>query len=604
MGDSSKFLKCRHFAVGHILIILILSIIFVLAFRANIDLSSGSHVLDMDERITFNGVQNILHPKSINSFMYGIYNGGDHRYGRILWNSIAFFSFVPELLFGEQGQIVASRMLQVILLFTSILIISLGLVKKTYLRVILICLLLALPYSSYFMTLPKPEPLVLLFLSLFFVFYFYDKRSWIWIFLGLAFGAKISTLPVVVVFLFIEYVWLYRRRSWGQGIEKYNFDGIYYFFLGLCLAVPILMPVLVGIILCNFIILALGRRWASFFNYRHIARVVGYFLILLSCKRLLMIWINSTFLSINHGSDLYTVNAKAWIVFVYEQWHDLPQYLWISFISSLVALLILGLRKFILEGRKSSASNHSLKSGLVIFFIGCILNLSIFFSAQRLWGFYLYPGFFLMVSGAMILIDSLTDGQSVNQDWMTKAAKYFCYFIVAQAFTIFCFWFKAEFDQLSGLMRRSSSAEFLEQSASYDAVLKFLNKISDGGSGARVLTIAYDPSMFLPRSTTRYQVQEFWGPYKAWGVAPTPDFIVFSSIHVLKNQTANPDSSDYSDALQARIGYVEYVIQPGEQCLKRICYRKALALPNGGEVLVKEAAEFDNQSTTKQDKIH
>jgi len=49
----------------------------------------------MDERITFDGVRNILHPDSLRHFIWSVFDGGDHRYGRSLWNSMAIFSFVP-----------------------------------------------------------------------------------------------------------------------------------------------------------------------------------------------------------------------------------------------------------------------------------------------------------------------------------------------------------------------------------------------------------------------------------------------------------------------------------------------------------------------------
>ena len=185
------------------LLTLILFSIFAYALTANLDLSIGGYALGMDERISFDGVRNILHPKSTHSFFYAIYNGGDHRYGRILWNSIALAVFLPDLLFGEQGQIVGARMFQVILLFGSVLLISFGFVKRAFLRVVLIGLLLTLPFSTYYMSLPKPEPLAILFICLFLYFYFHRKRPWVWVFLGLAFGTKISMLPVVIIFFFL-----------------------------------------------------------------------------------------------------------------------------------------------------------------------------------------------------------------------------------------------------------------------------------------------------------------------------------------------------------------------------------------------------------------
>ena len=84
-----------------------------LATLANFDLTDGRFALYMDERITFDGVQRILYPESFAAFVQSVIDGGDHRYGRALWNSMAAASFLPSYIFGDQGQIIASRMLQV-----------------------------------------------------------------------------------------------------------------------------------------------------------------------------------------------------------------------------------------------------------------------------------------------------------------------------------------------------------------------------------------------------------------------------------------------------------------------------------------------------------
>ena len=93
-----------------------------LATWANKDLSEGRFALFMDERITFDGVRRILYPESITDFMLSIVHGGDHRYGRSLWNSIALFSFIPERIWGVTGQIIASRMTQAIILSSSFIL--------------------------------------------------------------------------------------------------------------------------------------------------------------------------------------------------------------------------------------------------------------------------------------------------------------------------------------------------------------------------------------------------------------------------------------------------------------------------------------------------
>lgn len=150
-----------------IVCITVMAFYLPLTISANTDLAAGRFALFMDERITFDGVKKILHPNDISQFIYSVGNGGDHRYGRSLWNSIAIFSAIPERLFGDSGQIIASRMLQVILIIASYLVFGFGILRSWFLRLVLLVAMLTIPFSDYYMTIPKPEPLQLFFLAIF-----------------------------------------------------------------------------------------------------------------------------------------------------------------------------------------------------------------------------------------------------------------------------------------------------------------------------------------------------------------------------------------------------------------------------------------------------
>jgi len=102
-----------------LLSVLLIGTCAVLATLSNLDLRAGRFALFMDERITFDGVYQILHPTGFIDFISSICYGGDLRYGRSLWYSLAFFSFIPERLFGETGLIVADRMVQLLIVITS-----------------------------------------------------------------------------------------------------------------------------------------------------------------------------------------------------------------------------------------------------------------------------------------------------------------------------------------------------------------------------------------------------------------------------------------------------------------------------------------------------
>ena len=170
---------------------------------ANKDLRAGSYMLFMDEKIIFDGVTKILHPTSLIVFLENVIDGGDQRYGRILWNLAALVSFVPERIFGEPGQIVATRMLMSFMVGLGMLILICALVQNKTLRIIALASGLIAPFTLYYSSMPKPEPILILSLALFVKFHkqYNFERNFYWIFLGIFLGAKISSLPYFISIL-------------------------------------------------------------------------------------------------------------------------------------------------------------------------------------------------------------------------------------------------------------------------------------------------------------------------------------------------------------------------------------------------------------------
>lgn len=215
---------------------------FYFNIYANTDLALGRFVLDMDERTAFNGVQKILHPINLENFFWSVRDGIDHRYGRIFWNSMAVASYLPEKIYGETGQIIASRGLQVLLLFLTACLLSYSLVNTWQARFAIFMAIFTIPFSAYYQTNPKPEPIQLFFISVFICYYFKKRMIFgkYWIFLGLAFGAKISTLPAVAIF-FIASLLINRAHL----IDRKNnviLNTVLWFVCGFSLAVPIFIP--------------------------------------------------------------------------------------------------------------------------------------------------------------------------------------------------------------------------------------------------------------------------------------------------------------------------------------------------------------------------
>lgn len=200
--NHPNFQKLDKF-LGIVLIASTLVITLYFTTKANLDLTQGRYALFMDERITFDGVKKLLHPESFLAFVDTVIDGGDHRYGRILWNVSALFSFLPEKIGGVSGQIIATRFTHAIIQLLAYGLLVFTFIRSWTLRGLALLLLIALPYTAYFATMPKPEPIQLLSLALFLAFSARNqfRFGYYWIFLGLAFGAKVSTLTLLPLFI-------------------------------------------------------------------------------------------------------------------------------------------------------------------------------------------------------------------------------------------------------------------------------------------------------------------------------------------------------------------------------------------------------------------
>jgi len=193
--------------LGLVLIASALLVALYFTTKANLNLAQDPYFLPGDERITFDGVKELLHPESFLAFIDTIIDGRNnpypHIYGRILWNISAIFSFLPEKFWGVSGQIIATRFTHAIIQLLAYGLLVFTFIRSWILRGLAILLLVALPYTAYFATMPKPEPIQLLCLALFLAFSARNqfRFGYYWVFLGLAFGAKISALTLLPLFI-------------------------------------------------------------------------------------------------------------------------------------------------------------------------------------------------------------------------------------------------------------------------------------------------------------------------------------------------------------------------------------------------------------------
>lgn len=368
------------------------------------------HNLYVDENITFSGVKNILHPENFSKFIWAITDGDDHRYGRILWNSIAIVAYIPSIFFGDIGQLFAGRMLQVSLLIASFVIFAYTFIESKPLRIALIFTLSVMPFTTYFMTMPKPEPIMIFCLALFFYFYKInnlEEAKPYWILLGMAFGAKISILPAIPILLFAA---LYKKILGRTPIDnlKALFLTVIYIFIGFCLAIPMFIKAS-GIVIIQlgilYLIIRLGVKnkmlaWGlaliTALCILAIPEIRNHLPKNLGIRYALEQWIHATFMKLNYGGLEPNYTWRDWSKFFITYWLMIPTSVAIGFsclIGSLTTLIFTGLA---IRWRQLD-SNFLVLGALLI--IGCLMFISPFLSIKnRMWGMYLYPGGILIIT--------------------------------------------------------------------------------------------------------------------------------------------------------------------------------------------------------------
>lgn len=573
MNNIKWFLE-KHLIGGTAFLISLIpaALIAYFSIQANLDLSMGRYALFMDEGLIFDGVHQILHASNLHSLLASIVNGGDQRYGRILWNLSALVSFIPEKLWGEQGQIVATRSLQLILILASVHVIAYGIIKNIVIRIAYLMLVLFVPYTDYYLTMPKPEPIQLLCLSLFFYYYVSktSKSEWYWIFAGLAFGAKISALPIIFTFITLDAWYVLKEQTYAEFVEIQK-KRLLWISYGLCIAVPIL-----------FVPLSLGLLFYSAFRLTYVktklsvtSRLIMVLLMAISgvilSKHIVRDWLGWTFLNTTHGADQATINFKSWVLYFWDTWLIAPN----GVLTLLATLVAISLGLSIMW---RNAPNRTSSKGIIIAASGLMLLLSIFAATHRLWGFYLYTGIVVLISGIFIEYDDMFNEFSKRYKSRAFLA---AAFLIAMVIILDKYWMQGTIRNLDMLAMRTSSQQFQKDQLSYHQTVSLLENLSV--ESGKKLMVMYSPTMFLPQNTSKYEIVEYWGPYTEW--LKQVDVIVLGFVNTPGAPAVPQNSPEYPKYKIQQEGYAAHVLEKTGKCAIFPCFEKKLILPNGGEIL-------------------
>lgn len=601
--------------LGVALIVSALVVAGILSIRANLDLINGRYVLFMDERLTFDGVKRILHPESLLMLIDQIIDGRDHRYGRILWNLSSLFSFIPELIWGDAGQIFATRMTQAIAQLAAFTILVFTFLRSWILRGLGLWTLIALPFTAYYAIMPKPEPLQILFLSVFLLLSFKHslRFGYYWIFLGLAFGAKISVFTLIPFLILVGLIQQLNQPEWidfpvqkdNQLGLKRSFQcgllvlGIYQILYGInswhnseafasgnYFSSTLLVPVAFGICLILAPLLTHIMEQHQLFQAPLTwLRTLGIFLlgwgiavpiIVFKLPSSITIWLGRTFLATGHGADNTTINALSWIQYAFSSWSSIPP-IFLALLALVSINILLITTVFAIRGRSLRLNPLQIKwntfaatyPGLLLFVFSAFLAVPILVLVKRLWGLYLHAGSVLLVVAVLSCCERLI------RDYLTKRSNriillsIFLYLILQVTSTTF-YLVPAMATEMKAYAQQTSSPEYLQKHTEYDYLISLFNRIAQ--SFRRQLVISYDPRLFIPDSNNEWRIVEFWGPFNAWNLKP--DLIV---MYESRSPLANPPpvgSVSYQPWLVAYESYRKHVSNENQACEASPCYSR------------------------------
>ncbi|CAK0769676.1 ABC-2 type transport system permease protein [Azospirillaceae bacterium] len=496
---------------------------------SNVDLSAARYMLHMDEMITLDQVMDIFHSHSFKDIIKNIV-GNDQRYGRPLVYLSSLFALPAWIVGGEQSIIISIRMTQVLALGIGYYILACSLINSKTLRLLAFVTMAALPNTAYFSSVPKPEPFQMLFLSLFFWFFFKKKRilGCSWILLGIAYGMKISILPLIPV-LFV-FVWCSLSLvHWKSRFLVLLVNSAPYFVLGFFLAVP-----------C---IIYKSNGWAEY--------------------------LQSTFFGLGHGSDSDQINFFSWAGYVlngsFSYSRTSSALIIIGIFLLMVIVLISAIKTFIKNRRRGMTFVLGLiveslyASGLVVLLCGLILVLSVMLNVKRLsgWGYYIHVGQCLIFVGVFSIAEYLMREQKL----LYRNAAIVVVLGIAANLT----WALPEALRKHKVWAsRTSKQEFVLGNIIYKQVETMTKQ--DAARVGRRIRVGIDPLLFNPSNDETRQFFRYWGEFDQWNAEY--DTVIAQNCKIFKQKDSTASAScNYHESV---LDHLSVGVQGS--CKSRPCY--------------------------------
>ncbi len=620
--------------IGGLLLVSSLICILYLSIQANTDLAGARYILslDMDELISFDGVRSLLHAPSLSSFIHGIIDGKDHRYGRLFYNILAITSYFPEKINGISGQIIATRLTVSVALLMGMLLLITTHIQSWTLRGITFMTLLVLPSTPYYLTLPKPEPFQLVFIALFLML---AKRhhyqfGYYWFFLGIAFGLKISTLFIIPIVAVMGYwlhtesfkwiplpqlSWLNRitHTVWSWWVMLLALFNICYGILlliqgaqanpirlllknipGLDTLIPTYClvwgyaacPIILGICLMGIHRYLTSHGVDSRLKPVVLVKTLGVFLmgwamavplIALKFPIGLMIWTKWTLLGSGHDLDDTSITLGSWPPYIIHHYLNIPSIIAILILVSSCCLLVW---QYLLFKKNQSTKMPSYPSfsplAIPIGLIGMAVlwGIIIISGIHRLSGYYLYLGLILYVIGISMLTESAIQSWTRrNLSWGMIST---LITLMGSGIVAWVYLLPPTITRMVAYSKRTQSNIYNQQMAYYNGLLDSLTHLAKH----KRLLVYFPPDLFMPDNPTSWTIIPYTGLFNSW--EKEPDVIVMKRDFSPQHLTLPPTSAYYKALAEAKYTLHRHL---SSSCKEWPCYTE-LSTPQSTHLIL------------------
>ncbi|MEL6662969.1 MAG: hypothetical protein AAFR33_08190 [Pseudomonadota bacterium] len=451
-----------------------------LALWANLDAGQARHMLFMDELISFDGAEAIRNADTpFHAVREAVLN--DQRYGRTMFYLSFVASTVGDVFGGEQGKILATRMAFALVLCAGICLLSWTHLKTPLGRAGAIAAGLAIPFSSYYATMPKPDPLMVFFLAAY---------LWAWnrkgiglgypmIWLGLAFGAKIAAIPAVVVLIAMAFGQVYLT---GQGItQTMRKDTIVGFLAGWLMSVPAIIASIPG-----------GLR----------------------------AYLDQTWLNTGHAMDMEGIGLLDWLGLLHRTAFFGPGLATALVLAAFAGIILLAI--WTASGRPLSVdrllgnARALARSDMYLPFAcglaGAAMLAAIMISTQRLWQFYLFPGTLLVTVATVAALEYVVRAKrGLSPRLRTVAAAFGVSAVLAStaAGSVHTY---SDFETLAS---RSDTEYYRFKERAHAAITQIAEREA-AASDAEPFQIVYNASLWHPSDTDAVNYIEFYTAFWHW----------------------------------------------------------------------------------------